>query len=205
MPSAESLALTNAIRHAADARSSNYHGSSSGGYKIESLMELPSIEYELNLTYKFIKSDDKDFEALLLANYRKVFVLNTESIKSEVCLAPELIYKERKVIRTTWYCDGRQFFKEDGGHYYEEYCPIKLNDNSSYMIESYAYGSKRHVGFYDDNTFETRPYGDDNSIFISKSKESIKKLVDEIFSTAKFKHQSIKDIQYQSLIKWIYF
>ena len=195
MPSVESQMLTHAIRSAADSRSSSFHAPSSRGPVLHSLLDLPGVEYELNLTEKHLKSGDyDDLKKLLLANDGEIFILNPKAIKSEVCIAPELIYKERRIITFRHRTNDRPV---EGHCYYEDFY-LKYDDMSSDVIESYQYGSERYTKFYDDNTFLV-----ESGVFVSKSKDSIKKLLDDIFATAKFEHKSIKEITYNALIKWI--
>lgn len=201
MPSVESKALTYAIRSAMESRSSSYHAPGSYGPTKFSPKDLPSIEYDIKLTWKHIPGDDKDFDNFLLANNAEVFVLDTQAIKSEVCIAPELMFARRKIVRAVWVCSGNKQCKD--GNYYEEWLPIKLDDGSSHTIYSYRYGSERDVVFYDENTFGVYARGDDNRLFISKSKDSIKKLINDIFATAKFKRESIKELTYNALMKLI--
>lgn len=165
-------------------------------------MDLPSIEYELELTRKHLSEDDRDFlKVFLLWKNAEVFVLDTQAIKSEACIAPELIYHRRKVVRADWIGSGDYDHKEK--RYPNEYLCIKLDDSSSHTIYTRRYGWEQNVVFYDDDTFGVYAKGNDNRVFISKSKDSIKKLVDDIFATAKFEHKSIKEITYKALIKWI--
>lgn len=180
MPSAESQALTYAIRNAADLRSGSYsssHNSSSGD-------KHDYLDYEPKGEFKEMTSDEftKMFQG------KDIYILDFGHIIKNLVIPASILFKKKHVYAAEACGYDTGFRKTTVGEF-------KLEPDR--WIAGYNLDLTRRVEFIDQYTVINRCY------VISTNKESMKKVIDEIFSCENWKDadENMKKCQYDIIIK----
>lgn len=180
MPSVESLALTNAIRHAADMRSSSYSPSCSSS----SEDNHEYLDYEPKGEFKEMTSDEftKMFQG------KDIYILDFGHIMKDLVIPASILFEKKHVYAAEACGYDTGFRKTTVGEF-------KLEPNR--WFAEYDLDLTRRVKFIDQYTVINRYY------VISINKESIKKVVDKIFSCENWKgaDEDMKKCQYDLIIK----
>lgn len=180
MPSVESLALTNAIRHAADMRSSSYNQSHNSFSKDKH----EYLDYEPKGEFK--EMDEDGFVKMFHGKY--IYILDFAHIMKDLVMPASIIFEKRWVYRANVVgCDC--------GWRPQVIGEFKLEPDR--WLSEYDLDLLRKVKFIDQYTIVNWPY------ILSTDKDSMKKVIDDIFSCDKWKgaNDDMKKCQYDLIIK----
>lgn len=180
MPSAESLALTYAIRHAADMRSSSYSPSHSSSSKDKH----EYLDYEPR--GKFKEMDEDEFVKMFHGKH--LYILDFAHIMKDLVMPASIIFEKRFVYHANVVGCDCGWRKQVTGEF-------KLEHDRWFL--KYNLDLTRSVKFIDQYTIINKWY------ILSTNKESMKKVVDEIFSCSNWNdtNEDMKKCQYDLIIK----